>query len=300
MKVALVHNPSAGDGDLEAGELRRMIEARGHVVEEFEKESKDVRRAIESAPDILAIAGGDGTVGRAMTVCFSERCTTPIAVFPVGTANNIARSLGVDHPVDAIVRALAAARPFRLDIGRIAGPWGESLFVEAAGVGFIGTMIRHPLSAAALIRSAIRGKLTGTDIDERMAQGLSRIIREERARRATVSIDGKDVSGDFIAIEAMNIREIGPNIRLAPQADPSDTLLDIALVRPEDRDAIADAVERRATGTTSPSHAVIRARTVKVSWEPAIAHVDDAGWPDSEAAGVATISIAGGVAVLRV
>jgi diacylglycerol kinase family enzyme len=107
------------------------------------------------------------------------------------------------------------------------------------------------------------------------------------------------MSGEFIAIEAMNIREVGPNICLAPDADPSDGMLDVALVRPEDRDAIADAVERRATETMSPRHAVIRARTVDVSWEPAIAHVDDAGWPDSEAAGGATISIAGGVVVLR-
>jgi diacylglycerol kinase family enzyme len=300
MKVALVHNPSAGDGDLKAGELRRMIEARGHLVEEFEKESKDVRRAIESTPDILAIAGGDGTVARALAVCFRERYTAPIALLPVGTANNIARSLGMDRPVEALVRTLPDMKPCRLDIGRITGPWGDELFVEAAGTGFVGTMIRHPMSAVGMLRSAIRGKLTGTDIDERIAQGLARIIREEQVRRATVIIDGKDMTGEFIAIEAMNIREVGPNIRLAPDADPSDGMLDVALVRPRDRDAIADAVERRATATTTLSHTVIRARRVEVSWEPAVSHVDDAGWPDSEAAGVATISIAGGVAVLRI
>jgi diacylglycerol kinase (ATP) len=299
MKVALVHNPSAGDGDLEAGELRRMIQAQGHVVEEFDKATKDIRRSIESNPDILAVAGGDGTVGRAITACFRERSTAPIAVFPVGTSNNIARSLGMDRPVETIVRMLSDMRPSRLDIGRVAGPWGEELFVEAAGVGFIGTMIRHPLSATATLRSAIRGKLTGTDIEERIAKGLARIIREEQARRATVTIDGKDMSGEFIAIEAMNIREVGPNISLAPDADPSDNRLDVALVRPADRDAIADAVERRATGTTFLSHTVVRARTANVSWEPAIAHVDDEGWPRSEAAGLATISIAGGVSVLR-
>ncbi len=45
-----------------------------------------------------------------------------------------------------------------------------------------------------------------------------------------MALDGRDLTGDYVLLEAMNIRSIGPNLRLAPDADPGDGLLDIVLV----------------------------------------------------------------------
>jgi diacylglycerol kinase (ATP) len=45
-----------------------------------------------------------------------------------------------------------------------------------------------------------------------------------------VRLDGQDVSGDYILLEALNIRYIGPNLDLVPRADNNDGFLDVVFV----------------------------------------------------------------------
>ena len=47
----------------------------------------------------------------------------------------------------------------------------------------------------------------------------------------------------------MNIREVGPELALAPSADPGDGLLDVVLIADEHRDALRAHVEARLGGT---------------------------------------------------
>ena len=298
MRIALVHNPTAGDRDFSGDDIRRLAEAEGHRVEVFGKEKDDVERALATAPDLLAIAGGDGTVGRAAITSFRAGSRIPLFILPVGTANNIARSLGVDRPAAALLRAIPAAQPTRLDVGRIAGSWGERLFIEAAGVGFIGTMLRRPLSPLARLASSVLGMITRRGIDERIARGLARMVREHPTGRVHLRADGEDLSGSCIAAEVMCIRLIGPNICLSPNAE-ADGRLDLALVRESDREALADRIERRVTETDPPPLTARRAREVELWWDSRWGHVDDDVWPDGDVTGLATVTIAGSLAVLR-
>jgi len=50
------------------------------------------------------------------------------------------------------------------------------------------------------------------------------------AKPLQLTLDGQDLSGEYVLLEAMNIKSIGPNLHLAPDADPGDGLLDIALL----------------------------------------------------------------------
>jgi diacylglycerol kinase family enzyme len=58
----------------------------------------------------------------------------PVAVLPTGTANNIARSLGLlKRPFEELVDGWREARRVRLDVGIASGPWGQRYFVEGLG-----------------------------------------------------------------------------------------------------------------------------------------------------------------------
>jgi diacylglycerol kinase (ATP) len=46
----------------------------------------------------------------------------------------------------------------------------------------------------------------------------------------TIRLDGKDLSGEFIMLEALNIRSVGPNRNLTPKADINDGFLDVVFV----------------------------------------------------------------------
>jgi diacylglycerol kinase (ATP) len=278
MRVALVHNVTAGARDYEADDLTGLLREAGNEVAEFGKKKREVARAIASHPDLLAVAGGDGTVAKAAVALRDSQL--PLFVLPTGTANNIARSLGVAGTVPEIIGALPSAQPVRLDIGHVSAPWGETFFVEAAGVGFMSALLRGGRSARARVKRFVR--TVGRPMDKRLqgaARGVARLVQRHSPRYHEVHADGEDLSGEYLAVEAMNIREIGPHLVLAPQASPGDGLLDLVLVRPEDR---AELVEYFASLGTSPEFPPIISRRVQrteISWPAGDGHVDDEPWP---------------------
>jgi diacylglycerol kinase family enzyme len=80
-----------------------------------------------------------------------------------------------------------------------------------------------------------------------------------------------------VGVEAMNIRSIGPNVPLAPRADPGDGLLDVALIGQEACAALLTHVEQRLHGGSGdpPKIPVRRARRVALNPPPdARLHVD--------------------------
>src|ERR671919_93707 len=88
MKVTLVYNPGAGtDEQLSADELLGMIRRAGHTAILKSAKNDDWSSVLERPGDIVAVAGGDGTVGKVANCLLGK--DIPIAVLPLGTANNI-------------------------------------------------------------------------------------------------------------------------------------------------------------------------------------------------------------------
>src|SRR5262245_14210951 len=95
MKVTLIYNPTAGDDDARptSGQLAALIREAGHQVRTQPTDEKGWSKALRKKAGLVAVAGGDGTVGKVARRLVDSGC--PIAVLPMGTANNIARSLGI-------------------------------------------------------------------------------------------------------------------------------------------------------------------------------------------------------------
>ena len=92
MRVTLFHNPSAGDTSLNADQLQSIRPTPGYQVR-YQSMQKDWRSALDDVGDLAIVAGGDGTVAKvAIAVADTD---TPLAVLPLGTANNVGKALGV-------------------------------------------------------------------------------------------------------------------------------------------------------------------------------------------------------------
>src|SRR5262249_61072305 len=78
-------------------------------------------------------AGGDGTVHK--TAWDIMDSGIPLAILPLGTANNLARSLGFTGSVDEILQSVhcGKSRPFDVGVARRSSRPGY--FLEAAGGG---------------------------------------------------------------------------------------------------------------------------------------------------------------------
>lgn len=280
MRIALVHNIHAGTGAYASDTLARMLRDAGHDTDLYTKSGAELERAITARYDVLVVAGGDGTVAQvAVALCGFD---VPLFILPTGTANNIARAVGADGPPPILISRLRDARLTRLDVGRVSGAGHETNFIEATGAGFIGAMLaedRRPLLRFLRALNPLR-----TDPWLRMARFAARSVRRQRAHRVELLADAVDLSGEFIAVEVMNIPAIGPRIPLAAHADPGDGYFDLALVRPDDREPLAAFIESAPTPDATPPIEVRRVRQIEVEWPSTDTHVDDEPWPDAERA----------------
>jgi diacylglycerol kinase (ATP) len=135
-KILLLHNPTAGASHPNAEELLEGIhKAIGVKPRYFSIKNPDWKDALSKRWDAVILAGGDGTVGK--SVRWLRNRKTPIAILPLGTANNIDRSLGIKGDLESLLSKLPTSSARSLDVGCAKGPWGERMFLEAVGVGSI-------------------------------------------------------------------------------------------------------------------------------------------------------------------
>src|ERR1700757_5272314 len=103
MRVTLIYNPTAGsDEQLSSNELAGLVRAAGHVVVQQLSHNDSWDEALKNPADIVAVAGGHGAVGKVAKQLLGK--TAPSAVLPLGTANNIATTLGlVNQPLERLI-----------------------------------------------------------------------------------------------------------------------------------------------------------------------------------------------------
>ena len=281
MRVMLVHNPEAGSGDHEGSDLLARLRAAGYDADYSTTEAASLSRALESAPDVVLAAGGDGTVGAVARLMATRAERTALAILPIGTANNIARSLGVHGSVDEIVAGLDSPARRKLDVGTARAPWGTARFVESVGVGVFAGMLRDAESENAAWTAPTNNAGRGAR--------LRRMMDDAHARHWRIDGDGEDLSGNYLFAVAMNIAYVGPTLALAPAADPGDGRLDLVLVREDDRRALGEYFDALARGE-EPTLAIPTRRVsrLRLEWSGTHGHVDDRLWPDTRSDGGST------------
>jgi diacylglycerol kinase (ATP) len=133
LRIALIHNPYAGQRKLRRAQiLARVLDARGHAVTLHDSAAF---RFTSDAPDaqLLCICGGDGTVRLVLEGQDDLAELPPLAIYPTGTINLLARELA--YPVDPqafAARIESAAEPRNVTLAQA----GDRLFVVCASVGF--------------------------------------------------------------------------------------------------------------------------------------------------------------------
>jgi diacylglycerol kinase (ATP) len=247
MRVALFHNQKAGDNtSLEA--IQELIESSGHeLVRVFDRESAFGELADDRA-ELVVAAGGDGTVAAAARLMAGR--TIPLAILPLGTANNIAKTLQGDTASEQLIACWNTAGRRRVDLGVVHGHWGERRFLEAVGMGLI---------PATIVSTAVE-PLPDESASSKMWRAVvrySEVLSTFAPRRWTLRLDDEERTDDFLLVEVLNTRSVGPNIIFSEDADPSDGYLCVVTAREEHRDELVsyfqDRIEGRERRLTLPT-----------------------------------------------
>lgn len=177
--------------------------------EEFAKMAKELSA---DSKNLVAVSGGDGTINFALNEITPG---APLALIPTGTANVIARELGLPKKILDIFKLLLTGALQNIDIGLCCG----KKFAFVAGIGF-----------DAVVADSVSSKLKVFLGQAAYAVALFKVLLTYKPARLTIeSDDGSKVEGDF-AIFA-NMRRYGGEMYFAPEARYDDGLLNLVLLR---------------------------------------------------------------------
>jgi diacylglycerol kinase family enzyme len=268
-----MHNPKAGRGNHGKKELMAALAKAGHrAICQVTKKS-GYKKALQKPTDLVLAAGGDGTVGKVGRELIDSGM--PLGVLPLGTANNLARSLGFTASPEEIVTGLERGKKRAFDIGLARGLWGKRDFFESAGGGLLADYLRDVKDTPKKTK-----QLSEEQEMRRHVSLLRRMLHDYSARKWKMDIDGEDISDEYILWEAMNIRSVGPVLYLASQAATKDGRLDFVCAREQDRSLLMEYLDARLAGQKVKFPLPLRRfRKLNIVWDNSTLHFDGKVWP---------------------
>ncbi|MEQ8457518.1 MAG: YegS/Rv2252/BmrU family lipid kinase [Sandaracinaceae bacterium] len=215
-------NPNAGSAEA-ADELRHAAEARGWrwvACEGASDGAGHAREACERGIARVFAAGGDGTVHTIAGGLLEGGGGPVLGVLPLGTGNDLARSLGLGVEPLAALEELEQGRTRRIDVGRFTSDEAVRWLINVSAWGFAGEVdqvieeeTKRNWGTLAYVGGALEvlGDLPLYDVQLFVGGALV-----EQAR--------------CVGVTLANARTCGGGVVVAPTADLEDGLLDVTLV----------------------------------------------------------------------
>jgi diacylglycerol kinase (ATP) len=185
------------------------------------------REAAESGSELVIAAGGDGTINEVangvhevMTAAQPRGGGDPVAprlgVIPLGTANDLARNLGIPLDLESAWAAALRGRSRRVNVGRV----NERCFLNVSTGGF---------GAEATV-AAPAGAKRALGTLAYLVEGIKRFAALEPSRARFVA--GEVLfEGAFLLFAVGNSRGTGGGTEITPRASVEDGLLDVCIVK---------------------------------------------------------------------
>ncbi len=216
------HFPDAGTPDGRAKLISQWFEGADCRIYETRGPGDGERQAALAATEgctVVAAAGGDGTVREAISGLI-HGSGLPLAIVPIGTANVLARAIGLPvGDIAACARIAVEGQERLLDVGLC----NEIPFMLQAGIGLDGRVVRtvnkrikEKLGAVAYVLNAISALCTAT------------------APTCRITWRGDDPGKcEMLAHQliAANFGLYGGAAQLGPLIDPTDGVLDLIVMQ---------------------------------------------------------------------
>jgi diacylglycerol kinase (ATP) len=172
------------------------------------------RLAREAEPDfdVIVAAGGDGTINAVLNGLAEN--PRPMGVLQLGTANVLAREIGLPRASKALATLIAEGSPQPVWPGRV----GDRLFLMTAGIGFDAEVV-------AAVDPNLKRRIG------RLAFVWAILLRVIHYRRCELRVTVGAVEHRAAAVIAANGRHYAGPFVLAPEANLAEPRLDLVLFR---------------------------------------------------------------------
>ncbi|MGD0101589.1 MAG: diacylglycerol kinase family protein [Acidobacteriota bacterium] len=256
MNLVIIANPAAGCGRAYKS-VQSYVRRWPHPewnVRIMTTRSRDhagllAQKLLDDPPDLLAVCGGDGTLNEIASRV--PHPPFPVALIPAGTANVLARELGIPlNPVRAVQVALERTVR-KVDLGKLGT--GTRRFLFVAGIGFDAHVV-----------ASVRPKLKNTLGMAAYAAAVIGCLRHYSFPKFQVVADGRTFTATSCL--ACNATNYGGGLLFCPDADMTDGQLDILVIEGERRLRLARFLLNAWRGKAETGDWIhrLRARTVQV------------------------------------
>ena len=210
-RALLCCNAKARNGSLSLDEVRAILRAGGiePIDPPGEGDACAAIRALAGEVDLVILGGGDGTMNAAAEALVETGL--PLAILPLGTANDLARSLGLPLDPLAAARFIPTAAPQPVDLGWVNGHY----YFNVASIGFSAELAGE-LTSEAKKRFGVFG----------YAVAAVRVLRRVRPFGVTIEHDGTVEKVTTIQVSVGNGRHYGGGMTVEETATVDDGKLD--------------------------------------------------------------------------
>ena len=274
-------NPTAGNG--RAGRMAERLAALvSGDVEVVVPHSADhgSELALEAARSGLRVvaAGGDGTVQAVLNGLLAAGTPGEIGIVPIGSGNDLARSLGLPRALGRAVDVALRAPAAPIDVGLARAGDSSRWFGSAAGVGFDAQVATAMAGRRGRLQRGPIGYLTTTLVE----------LRRSRNHRVRLRLEREDgTSGEteltILLAAVANGAYYGGGMRIAPDATVTDGWFDLITVADVSRLTALRQLPNlyRGTHLRHPAVAAARVRSVEIEaldGQPLALHLDGEPW----------------------
>jgi len=192
----------------------RFSERPGHLTE--------LAREAAADADLLVAVGGDGTVNEVVNGIAG--LDVELALIPRGTGGDFVRTFGIPRKLDRAVEVALRGRTRAIDLGRgryrsWAGEDEDSYFANIASAGMSGAIAKRTNETS----KALGGKVS-------YAWATVAVFSRWRSDEVRVRVDGTEQAGRMHDVIVANGRYLGGGMKMVPEAEPDDGLLDVLLI----------------------------------------------------------------------
>jgi len=185
-------------------------------------ELTEVAREAAANASLLVAVGGDGTVNEVVNGIAG--LDVELAVIPRGTGWDFVRTYGIPRKLEAAVEVALHGRTREIDLGRARylgwnGAESESLFANVASAGMSGAIAKRANETS----KALGGKVS-------YAWATVAVFSRWRSDEVRVRVDGTEQAGRMHDVIVANGRYLGGGMKMVPEAEPDDGLLDVLLI----------------------------------------------------------------------
>lgn len=276
MNTRLILNPNAGSAPNNTELFERLKQHRQVEVcltEHAGDAERLAREAGEAGAERVIAAGGDGTANEVLNGLSQHLDQVTLGVLPLGTGNDLARSLGLpNNPLETLDYLLktetdAGAKTRRLDVLRARYQDQSRVALNHINAGF--------------------GNLIACEVDAEKKQqwgpfayisAAAAQLWDREEYRTKICTNGADLEViDAVNIFVLNGRTIAGGFRIAPLASLEDGLFEVVLMRSGSLVELAEMAAMTLVGKLAQSeHVVARAvRSLHIESAPPMTYSVD-------------------------